>query len=266
MRPTALLSLLSLAFAAPAAAQGIVLPLRCGEPCPRTLALDSVRVWTNVNERGGAVTYVDHVIRNASSRSVEAAFFFPIPEGAEIERAWVQDGPQRKLETYNEWTRPEESRLMLDSLARERPGAGLAAYARVRVMHVRIPPIAPGGVKHVQVGYSQTLPTERRHVAWRYPLSLGAAASPIGHLTLGMEVRTESGFSDLRSPSHRIDVQWGTEMGRCPPQSRCGYTSVPSRRRKVVRLEPSANARRRDFELVYTLAPPGTVRPVLDEP
>ena len=44
-------------------------------------------------------------------------------------------------------------------------------------------------------------------------------------------------------------------MGRCPPQSRCGFTSVPSRRVKVVRLEDKPDARTRDFVLVYVPAP-----------
>ncbi|MFL5383224.1 MAG: VIT domain-containing protein [Longimicrobiaceae bacterium] len=265
MRPTALLSLLALAVASPAAAQGIVLPVRCGGACPaRPLVLDSVRVFASLNEHGIASTYVSHVIRNASSDSVEGAFFFPIPEGAEVDQVMVHLGQDILL--YGEWTRPEEARLLLDGLARERPRAGLAAYRGRRVIHVRVPAIPPGGVRQLRIGYSQRVPTDGRPITWRYPLSLGAAASPIGHLQLGMEVSTRSGFTDLRSPTHHVDVQWGTEMGRCPPQSRCGYMSVPSRRVKVVRLEPSADARRRDFELVYVLAPPGTVRPVLEEP
>jgi hypothetical protein len=266
MRPTLLLPLLALAAAAPAAAQAIVIPIRCSGPCPRTLAIDTAKVWTNVNVQGRAVTYVDHVFRNTTSAPIEAAFFFPIPAGAEVERAWVQDGPQHKLESYNEWTRPEESRLILDGLARQRPGAGLGAYARWRVVHVRVPPIPPGGVKQVQIGYAQTLqPRGGGEIAFRYPLALAASASPIGHLTLGMEIKTRSGFSDLRSPSHPVQITLGMESGPCGPQERCGTRGYPSQRVKVVRLEPGANVRRRDFELTYVLAPPGTVRPLMDE-
>lgn len=268
MRPTLLLSLLALAAPAPATAQAIVIPIRCGGTCPRTLAIETAKVWTNVNVRGRAVTYVDHVFRNTTSQPMEAAFFFPIPAGAEVERAWVQDGPQHKLETYNEWTRPEESRLILDGLARQRPGAGLAAYAGWRVVHVRIPTIPPGGEKAVQIGYAETLrPRNGGPITFRYPLALAASASPIGQLTVGMEVRTESGFSDIRSPSHPVSIQLGMESGPCRPQEACGTRGYPSERVKVVRMEPGANARRRDFEVAWVLAPPGTVRPLLrDEP
>jgi len=251
MRTTVLIALLVLA-PVPVDAQGIVVPVRCAGACPgglpRALALDSVSVWANL-ERGQAVTYVNYVIRNASGGSVEGAFFFPLPAGAEMYRVSVQDG--RELELYNEWSRPEESRWMLDGLARERPDAGLAAYAGARMVHVRVPSIAPGGVKHMQIGYTQPLAAERGTVTYRYPLSVGAGAAPIGHLDLGMTVTTEAGFTDLRSPSHAVRIEWGTESGRCPPRSRCGTMNVPSRRVKVVRLEHAADVRARDFELVY---------------
>jgi hypothetical protein len=261
MRPALLPALLAFVTAAPAAAQGIVLPMRCAAACPRTLTLDSVKVWANL-ERGRAVTYVDYVIRNPSAESVEGAFFFPLPADAEMNRVALQDG--RELELYNEWSRPEEARWMLDGLARERPEAGLAAYAGARVVHVRVPSIAPGGVKHLQVGYSQPLRMEGGTIAYRFPLSVGAGAAPVGHLDLGMTVKTEVGFTDLRSTSHAVRIEWGTEAGRCHPRARCGTTNVASRRVKVVRLEHAAGVRARDFELVYTPVARGS--PAAEQP
>jgi hypothetical protein len=250
MRPTAILALLVLAAPAPAAAQGIVMPVRCQGAC--TLTLDSVDVWANL-ERGRAVAYVDHVIRNATADTVEGAFFFPLPADAEVDRVWVRAGSD--LELYNEWTRPEEARWMLDALARERPRAGLQAYSGKRVVHVRVPPIPPGGVKHLQIGYTQPLRTERGAVTWRYPLSQAASVAPIGHLDLGMTIKTENGFADLRSPSHRVNVQWGMEPGPCAPRERCGTKGYSSHRVRVIRMEHAADVRRRDFELVYVPQP-----------
>jgi Vault protein inter-alpha-trypsin domain len=245
MRPTALFpALLILASAAPAAAQGIVVPVRCQGAC--TLVLDSVDVWANL-ERGQAVTYVDHVIRNATADSVEGAFFFPLPRGAVVDRVWVRAG--QELELYGEWTRPEESRLILDGLARARPEAGLAAYAGMDVVHVRVPAIGPRGVKHLQIAYTQPLRAEGGRIAYRYPLAV--AAAPVGHLDLGMTVKTEAGFEELRSPTHAVRIEVGTEPGPCAPRERCGYKGYPSHRVRVVRLEHAADARTRDFELVY---------------
>jgi len=253
MRPTAILALLTLTAPAPLVAQGIVLPVRCARECPArgAILLDSVKVWANL-QRGRAATYVDHVVRNATADTVEGAFFFPVPAGAEVDRVWVRKGSE--LELYNEWTRPEEARLLLDGFARSRPRAGLGAYAGARVVHVRVPPMAPGEVKHLQVAFDQPLRPVRGAVTWRYPLSTAAAVSPIGHLDLGLEVRTPAGFVDLRSPSHRVRTQLGMESGRCGPRERCGTRGYPSRRVRVVRLEHAPGVRRRDFELVYTPA------------
>jgi hypothetical protein len=257
MRPTLLLTLLAGLASAPVAAQGIVLPLRCEGACPArlpgTLAFDSLRVWANL-ERGRAETYVDYVIRNQTAGTVEGAFFFPLPAGAEMERVWVRRGSD--LEIYGEWSRPEESRLMLDGFARERPDAGLAAYAGARLVHVRVPAIAPGGVKHLRISYAQTLRAERGAVVYRYPLALAARAAPVGHVDLGMTVKTQDGFADIRSPTHAVGIQPGTEPGPCRPQERCGTRGYPSHRVKVVRLDHAADVRARDFELVYVPTQP----------
>jgi len=159
----------------------------------------------------------------------------------------VQEGSELVL--YNEWSGPEESRWILEGLARERRDARLRQYAAASVVHVRIPAIAAHGSKRMQIGYSQPLRADGGVIAYRYPLSLAAAA---GHLTLGMTVKTEAGFQDVHSPSHAVDVQLGTESGRCLPQERCGTRGFPSERVRVIRLLSGRGARTRDFELRYT--------------
>jgi hypothetical protein len=249
MRALSLLALVLLASFAPAAAQGIVVPVRCKGPCtPGSLSVDSVHVWANL-DRGRAETYVNHVFSNETDAPIDGAFFFPLPPGAVIERVTVQQGAE--LEIYNEWSGPEESRWILEGLARERPDARLREYAGANVVHVRIPAIPAHGRKHMQIGYSQPLGAENGIVGYRYPLAL-ASAVPIGHLTLGMTVKTEAGFRDVGSPSHTVDVQWGTEAGRCLPRERCGTRGFPSERVRVIRLTSGEGDRTRDFELLYT--------------
>ncbi|HYR12482.1 MAG TPA: hypothetical protein VEQ60_32135, partial [Longimicrobium sp.] len=89
MRVLSLLALLLLASPAPAAAQGIVVPVRCQGACtPRALSVDSVHVWANL-DRGRAETYVNHVFSNETDGEIDAAFFFPLPPDAVIERVTV---------------------------------------------------------------------------------------------------------------------------------------------------------------------------------
>jgi hypothetical protein len=263
MRITLLLALFSLA-AAPVAAQGIVVQVRCQGACPagphRQMALDSVEAWANL-ERGQAMTYVNHAFRNDTDGTVDGALFFPLPAGAAIHQVSVLDAAlpahdNNALLQYNEWSGPDESRWIVEGLVRGQPDSGLRAYAGVPVVHVAVPSIPPRGIRHVQIGYTQALRAEGGAITWRYPLATGAGAAPVGHLTLGVEVETENGFRDLRSPSHAVDVQTGTEGGPCRPRERCGWTTVTTHRVKVVRLQQGPELRTRDFELVYVPADP----------
>lgn len=258
MRPIPLLSLLILAAAAPAAGQGIVIPIGCqGEcpaaPLPGTLALDSVQAWAYLKEAESTI-YVDHVFRNTTGHAIDAALFFPLPADATIQSVHVYDpgvpayDPAALLQ-YNEWSEPAEARRIADEIVAGRPDSGLGAYAGSQLVHIPVSAIPAHASRRLQIAYSQPLRVEGGAVTWRYPLSAGAA---ISDLTLGVEVTTEHGFRDLGSPSHAVDVSLGTESAPCPPRMRCGTRGVPSDRMKVVRLLNGHDVRARDFELVYT--------------
>lgn len=264
MRTPSLLALFSLAAAAsPATAQGIVVPIRCTAECPAgslpaSLAMDSVHAWAQLTG-AAATTYVTHAVHNGTAQGMDAALFFPLPADAVVERVTVVDADKPAhdasgLLLYNEWSGPDEARWIAEGIVRERPDSGLRAYAGMRLVHVALRGIPAGGARHVQVGYAQPLRARDGAVSYRYPLSAGAAAAPIGHLTLGLEVESEHGFRTLGSPSHAVQVSLGTESAPCPPRYRCGFRGVPTERVKVVRLQDGGDVRTRDFEVVYTLA------------
>jgi len=253
MRPIILLLPLVTLAAAPCAAQGILLPVQCPGECPAGLLdVESVRIFANARP-GHVVTTVNHTIRNASEETLDGAFFFPLPPDAAVTSVAVYQNNQ--VVQYDEWSRPEESRLILQGLARERRIPGLGEYARTGVVHVSVRDIPANGSRHLRIVYTQVPHVDGDRVVYRYPLSAGLAAAPAGHLTLGVEVKTAAGFDDLRSPSHAVEVEWGMEPGPCPPEARCGSMGVPSRRVKVVRLQSGREDRRRDFELVYVPSP-----------
>lgn len=249
-----LLPLLSLVAAAPALAQAIVVPIRCQGACPAAerlpgiLPLDTVKVWMNVGPYASS-TFVWHYFRNVTTGTVDAAFFLPLPDDVTVYSVSVSRGAE--LIQYNEWSREDEARWILRGLAREGRGALLRDYGRRRLVHVPLRDIPPGETRQVQVSYSRPTPLDRT-VTVRYPLGVGASASPIGKLELGMEVETEGGFLEIRSPSHPVSIETGSEAGPCAPQARCGTMGVPSHRVRVVRMEPGRGVRERDFVLVYT--------------
>jgi hypothetical protein len=258
MRTLPLLAFLALA-AAPVAAQGIVIPPRCERGCAADgslphIAADSVEVWAAVY-RGVAITHVDHHFH--TDGAVEGAFFFPLPADADVYGVSISvDGGG---ERHPPWSSPAESRRMVDAIIRERPDAGLAAYRGTALVHVPVR-VTAGGAHRVQISYAQPMTAHDGTFTYRYPLSAGGAAARAGQVTFGATVTTETGFRDLRSPSHAVHVEWGTESGPCRPQAACGSTSVGSRRVKIVRFTPSPGDRARDFELVFTPADSAAAR------
>jgi hypothetical protein len=259
----ALLALLSLAAAVPTTAQGILVPIRCTAGCaedarlPAALVSDSVLVSIGL-EHEDPQTYASFTFRHGGPGTVDAGFFFPLPRGATVSRLSVS--VNGKLTQYNEWSRPDESRWIFAGASRAHPV--LRAYAADGVLHAPVRDIPPGGVVHLQVGYSEPRSTEGETLTYRYPLSGAARAAPIGALRLVATLRHEAGFRDVASPTHPVTVRLGTESAPCPPQHRCGTRGVPSQRTRVVVLEGGREAQARDFVLHWTpgvepLPPPG---------
>ncbi|HEU4453618.1 MAG TPA: hypothetical protein VFR81_11195 [Longimicrobium sp.] len=261
MRPILLLPILTLCAAAPAASQAILVPVRCKGDCPaagalpRALPADTARVWAQV-ERGMATTSVHHTFRNETGGVIDGALFFPLPADAEILHVVVYPD-SGELTQYDEWNGDDESRWILEGMARERPRSGLRAYLGRRVLHAPVLDIPARGRMTVRIEYTQRLRETGEGLAYTYPLSAGGDAPPIGGLSLGLQIRTEAGFRAVSSPSHDVSLGWGSESVRCPPTHRCGYRGATSQRIRVVRMRGGRETRRKDFHLVYVPTPPG---------
>jgi len=260
MRAILLVPILTLSAAAPAASQAILLPLRCQGDCPapdrlpRALPADTVGVWAHV-ERGVASTSVSHTFRNETGGVIDGALFFPLPADAEVSHVTVST-ERGELTQYDEWSRDDESRWILEGMARERPRSGVRAFLGRRVLHAPVLAIPARGATTVRVEYTQRLAETREGLAYIYPLSAGGDA-PIGGLSLGLQIRTEAGFRAVASPSHEVEMGWGSEPVPCPRTHRCGTMGATSRRIRVVRMRGGPETRRRDFRMVYTPTPPG---------
>jgi hypothetical protein len=187
------------------------------------------------------------VFRNHADRAVDAAFFYPLPRDGEI--VWTTVYENDRVIAHGSHGAPDESRRILARLGDD-PGAELCRDGGCTLVHVALARIPANGVRKLQVYYTQPLVMREGAVRWAYPLSAGA--TPIGHVSLGMEITTEAGFDTLASPTHAVDVQIGQESGLCQPEQRCGRRGYPSERVRVVRMQPGTAPRTRDFEMVYT--------------
>jgi len=262
MRSLLLLPLLALSAAAPAASQAILVPLRCTGDCPapgrlpRALASDTTGL-SAVLSRGSARSAVHFAFRNDTDGVVDGALFLPLPADAIVTTVAVNPLGGQTTQ-YGDWSRDEESRWVLEGVLRDRPSPGLRAYRGARVLHAPILDIPARGVMVVSVHYTQPLREADGSVAYAYPLSVGGDGPPAGPFKAVVTVESEAGFRALSSPSHELDVRWGSEQVRCPCGSRCGTTGAESHRIKHVRASGDGDRRRKAFELVYTLIPPGS--------
>ncbi len=261
MRSFLLLPLLALSAAAPAASQAILVPIRCTGDCPapdrlpRAIPSDTTTL-SAVLRRGNAQSAVHLAFRNDTDGVIDGALFLPLP-GDAIVTTVIVNPSGGTITQYGDWSRDEESRWMLEGVLRDRPSPGLRAYRGARVLHAPILDIPARGVMLVTVQYTRPLREAGGSVSYAYPLSVGGDA-PAGPFNAAVTVESEAGFRALSSPSHELDVRWGAELVRCPCGSRCGTTGAESHRIKIVRASGGGGERRKAFELVYTLIPPGS--------
>ncbi len=263
MRSFLLLPLLALSAAAPAASQAILVPLRCTGDCPppgrlpRAVPSDTTGL-SAVLRRGNAQTVVHLAFRNDTDGVVDGALFLPLLADAIVTTVSVNPrGGQ--VSQYGDWSRDEESRWVLEGILRDRPSAALRAYRGTRVLHAPILDIPARTVMQVAVHYHQPLRESGGSVAYTFPLSVGGDAPSATPFAARVTVESEAGFRAFSSPSHELDVRWGSESVRCPCNARCGWTGAESHRIKHAGASGGGRGeRRKEFRLVYTLIPPGS--------
>jgi hypothetical protein len=268
MRSLLLIPILALSAATPAASQAVLVPIRCTGDCPAPdrlpLAIPSdTTSLSAVLSRGQAKTAVHLAFRNDTDGVIDGALFLPLPADAIVTSVAVNPrGGQ--VSQYGNWSRDQESRWVLEGILRDRPSPGLRAYRGARVLHMPILDIPARRVMLVTVSYTQALRETGGSVAYTYPLSVGGDGPATGPFKAMVTVESEAGFRALSSPSHELDVRWGWELVRCPCGSRCGSTGAESHR--IKRVQASGSGRRKAFELVYTLIPPGSPDAVFPPP
>ncbi|MFT5906729.1 MAG: tetratricopeptide (TPR) repeat protein [Cryomorphaceae bacterium] len=101
-----------------------------------------------------AETTVDLVIRNSTSRVMEAALELPLPEGATISRyALDVNGMMREGVVVDK----EQGRKAFDNTIRQRIDPGLLEKTKGNSFRTRIYPVPAGGTKHVLLSYTEPM-------------------------------------------------------------------------------------------------------------
>ncbi len=220
----------SLGFALSAAAQGVIIPIRCDirpciprpvpQPLPNALPVKSIEINTKI-EGQVATTHVEQVFRNDTPYTLEGTYFFPIPETASIVAFSIWENGKKLV---GEVRSREEARRIYDEIVRRQRDPGLLEYAGKDLFQASIFPIPPNSDKKLELTYTQVLKAESGTVAYRYPLGTGRNVwnRPIpltetrtdrpvydqkfGTVSGKIEIVGREALRNVYSPSHNIDV------------------------------------------------------------
>ena len=207
-RITALLiaAWITLALAAPAAADGIIIIDPPPEPPPEWtpwLTIRYHRVHVTIDGQI-ATTRVDQVFRNDGASAAEGTYIFPLPPGAVVEQftMWV-DGKPLEAQILE----ADEAREIYESYVRQRRDPALLEYVGRDAVQAHIFPIPPGEERRIELEYTQMLPVEEGLMHYRYPLDTERFSDrPLEEVSIFVEINADEPLRALYSSTHQDEL------------------------------------------------------------
>jgi Ca-activated chloride channel family protein len=200
--PLLLAVVLSLSIAAPALADGMLLPL------PEALSPDYLAVrYHHVTVRiedGHAVTRVEQEFYNPHGVPVNGRYLFPVPPEAILSdfQATV-DGIRQTV------TRQDAAATNADlyAILSDQHDPSLLQYADWESLAFDIG-LPPGGSKQMSLEYEEVLAPSGGLYRYRYVLSTERYSSlPLDEASVTVDLITSSGLASLYSPSHTVHTE-----------------------------------------------------------
>lgn len=192
---------LLLAIAAPAFAQGIVIP---DDPKLPPLSIVNHRVKVDI-DRQGATTTVEQVFLNNTDRQLEAQFIFPIPRGAAMSRfTMLMNGKEKPGEIVEK----NQARQIYNSIVNRAKDPGLLEYLGGELFRANIFPIAPRGSQTITLRFEQVLTAQDALVSYVYPVRAAQKHGPVvqGEFSFEATLKSQVPILNVYSPSHGIHV------------------------------------------------------------
>ncbi len=195
-------ALLLIASTSSASAIGLMLPK---DTDVRPFDVESHRVEVTINNTA-AVTTIEQVFRNHTSRPMEATFVFPIPEGATVSdfSLWING-----KKTSGAVLEKDEARAIYESIVRRVEDPGLIEYLDGTLFRASIFPIPAGGTQKLEIKFGQVLEKSGGLYRYHYPLSVGqdyVTAKTEKDFTLTAKVNGPIPITTVYSPSHKIST------------------------------------------------------------
>ncbi len=204
MRPTAFALLAVALLAAPAFADGFIVPVRDPEPFRGLWAVkDHVVTITVAGQE--ARTEVRQTFVNLSEGDLEVQYLFPVPEGALIRSfSLVVDGKtlEGRLLPADEATR------IYEDIVRRKKDPALLTYAGRGLVKTSVFPIPPRGSREVVVRYDELLLRDGDLTRLVYPLDTERfSARPLERVSVRVDLSAGAPIKSVYSPSHAVRVE-----------------------------------------------------------
>ncbi|MEN8154298.1 MAG: VIT domain-containing protein [Acidobacteriota bacterium] len=151
-----------------------------------------------------AVTRIDQVFYNPTSRRLEGYYLFPVPEKGVIKKFSMFINGK---ETPGELMDAKKAKKIYEDIVRRLKDPALLEYSGRRLFKARIFPIEPYSEKRVKISYSETLYKDNSTVEYIYPLNTEKfSAKPLHNVRVKVEVKSAGNIRNVYCPTHNVEI------------------------------------------------------------
>jgi Ca-activated chloride channel family protein len=208
---------------------GLLIPVEKTLP---PLALLHHRVNVSLEDQV-AVTNVEQVFRNHTSRPLEATYVFPVPRGASVREfaMWV-DGKRLK----GELVEAAKAKQIYTDIVRRTLDPGLLEYLGTDLLQLKVFPVPAQGDQKIELSYTALAKREQVLVEYSYPLRTDLKTiSTLEDFTLKLTLKSQQPILNIYSPTHALTINRVND------------------REAVIGFEKNQALLDQDFRLFYTL-------------
>lgn len=203
------LLLLACVLAAPVAlAQGMLIPT---DTSLGPLGIKYQRVAVDIVD-GAAVTRVEQVFVNSSSRQLEAHYVFPLPKGAALQDFYLYINGKK---TKGEVLEKQKATDIYEGIVRRLQDPGLLEYVDSDAFRARVFPVPANGEQKIELTFSQVLDFNAGVYTYHYPLGASTRGAPRltvqQDFTFSANIKSKTPLRSIYSPTHRLGVSRKSE-------------------------------------------------------
>jgi len=189
-----------LALADATFAAGMLIPKDRDVP---PLAIKSHRVTVTIRDQV-AVTKVEQVFENSTSRDLEATYIFPVPKDASITEFALYIKGER---VPGELLPREKAREIYTDIVRRMRDPALLEYMDSQLFQVKVYPVPANGRQKLELQFTQLLPRDGELARYEYPLKTsGEAARTLEDFSVAVDLTAKETLTNIYSPSHKVGV------------------------------------------------------------